>query len=145
MKTERAIKESFKGLGRNKTRTFLMMLGIIIGIATLTIIVSAILGAKSNVMEKVAKFGLDQVAVFAGAGKVVGVPQDVPVTTLKIEDGEAILSEVKNVKDVAPATRIKTSLASRTTSFSFSTLTEPPEFIILSLISKAIPFPSSSL
>ena len=103
MKTERAIKESLKGLGRNKTRTFLMMLGIIIGIATLTIIVSAILGAKSNVMEKVAKFGLDQVAVFAGAGKVVGVPQDVPVTTLKIEDGEAILSEVKNVKDVAPA------------------------------------------
>jgi putative ABC transport system permease protein len=103
MKTERTIKESFKGLGRNKARTFLMMLGIIIGIATLTIIVSAILGAKSNVMEKVAKFGLDQVAVFAGAGKVVGVPQDVPVTTLKLEDAEAILFEVKNVKEVAPA------------------------------------------
>ena len=80
-----------------------MMLGIIIGIATLTIIVSAILGAKSNVMEKVAKFGFDQIAIFAGAGKVVGVPQDVPVTTLKLDDAEAILSEVKNLKEVAPA------------------------------------------
>ena len=103
MKTERAIKESLKGLGRNKTRTFLMMIGIIIGITTLTIIVSAILGARSNVVEKVAKFGLDQIAVFAGAGKVMGVPQDVPTITLKIEDGEAILAEVKNVKAIAPS------------------------------------------
>jgi putative ABC transport system permease protein len=103
MKTERTIKESFKGLGRNKTRTFLMMLGIIIGIATLTFIVSAILGAKSNVMEKVAKFGFDEIAVFAGAGRVMGVPQDAPTTTLKVEDGEAILAEVKNVKSLAPS------------------------------------------
>ena len=103
MKTERTIKESLKGLGRNKTRTFLMMLGIIIGITTLTIIVSAILGAKSNVMEVVAKFGLDEIMVSAGAGRVMGVQQDVPVTTLKLEDSEAILSEVKNVKGVAPS------------------------------------------
>jgi putative ABC transport system permease protein len=103
MKTERTIKESFKGLGRNKTRTFLMMLGIIIGIATLTIIVSAILGAKSDVMGKVAKFGLDQISISAGAGKILGVPQDAPVITLKLEDAEAILSEVKNIKAMAPS------------------------------------------
>jgi len=103
MKTERTLKESFKGLGRNKTRTFLMMLGIIIGITTLTIIVSAILGAKSDVMGKVAKFGLDQISINAGAGKIMGVPQDAPVTTLKAEDGEAILLEVKNVKGMAPS------------------------------------------
>jgi putative ABC transport system permease protein len=103
MKTERTIKESLKGLGRNKTRTFLMMLGIIIGIATLTIIVSAILGAKSKVMEKVAKFGFDQIAIFAGAGKVIGVAQDAPTITLRTDDGEAILAEVKNVKGLAPS------------------------------------------
>jgi len=101
MKTELTIKESFKGLGRNKTRTFLMMLGIIIGIATLTIIVSAILGAKSKVMEKVAIFGFDEIAVFAGTGRVIGVPQDVPTVTLKIEDGKSILAEVNNVKAAA--------------------------------------------
>jgi putative ABC transport system permease protein len=103
MKTELTIKESFKGLGRNKTRTFLMMLGIIIGITTLTIIVSAILGAKSDVMGKVAKFGVDQISINAGAGKIIGVPQDTPVTTLKLEDAEAILSEVKNIKSMAPS------------------------------------------
>ena len=103
MKTDRTLKESFKGLGRNKIRTFLMMLGIIIGITTLTIIVSAILGAKSDVMGKVAKFGLDQISINAGAGKIIGVPQDTPVTTLKLEDAEAILSEVKNIKAMAPS------------------------------------------
>jgi putative ABC transport system permease protein len=80
-----------------------MMLGIIIGIATLTIIVSAILGAKSEVVGKVAKFGMDQISISAGAGKILGVPQDVPVITLKLEDAEAILSEVKNVKAMAPS------------------------------------------
>jgi putative ABC transport system permease protein len=80
-----------------------MMLGIIIGITTLTIIVSAILGAKAGVMGKVAKFGLDQISVNAGAGKIIGVPQDAPVTTLKADDGEAIQAEVKNVKGVAPS------------------------------------------
>jgi putative ABC transport system permease protein len=103
MKTERTLKESFKGLGRNKIRTFLMMLGIIIGITTLTIIVSAILGAKSDVMGKVAKFGFDQISISAGAGKILGVPQDMPVMTLKAADGETILAEVKNVKGVAPS------------------------------------------
>jgi putative ABC transport system permease protein len=103
MKTKRTLKESFKGLGRNKIRTFLMMLGIIIGITTLTIIVSAILGAKSEVVGKVAKFGMDQISISAGAGKILGVPQDVPVITLKLEDAEAILSEVKNVKAMAPS------------------------------------------
>ncbi len=103
MKIEHAIKESLKGLGRNKTRTFLMMLGIIIGITTLTIIVSAILGARANVMEKVAKFGLDQIAVFAGVGRVPGQSFDAAITTLKVEDGEAMLTEVKNVKMIAPS------------------------------------------
>jgi putative ABC transport system permease protein len=103
MKTNRALKESLKGLGKNKVRTFLMMLGIVIGITTLTIIVSAILGAKSGVMGKVAKFGLDQIMINAGAGKIIGVPQDAPVTTLKVEDGEAVLAEVKNVKAIAPS------------------------------------------
>ena len=40
-------------LRANKLRSLLTMLGIIIGITTLTIIVSAILGAKSDVMGKV--------------------------------------------------------------------------------------------
>jgi len=85
----------------NKTRTFLMMLGVIIGVATLTIIASSVLGARAEVMGKVEKWGLDQIMVMAGSGRKPGVPQTVP-TTLKVEDSQAMMSEIGNVKDVSP-------------------------------------------
>ena len=53
MKTSRVLKVAFKGLGRNKLRTFLMMIGIVIGITALTLIVSAGLGAQDRIMDRV--------------------------------------------------------------------------------------------
>jgi len=88
-------------MAENKTRTFLMMLGVIIGVATLTVIASSVLGARAEVMGKVEKWGLDQIMVMAGSGRKPGVPQTVP-TTLKVEDAQAIISEIANVKDVSP-------------------------------------------
>jgi putative ABC transport system permease protein len=85
----------------NKTRTFLMMLGVVIGVATLTVIASSVLGARAEVMGKVEKWGLDQISVMAGSGRKPGVPQTVP-TTLRVEDGEAMMSEIANVKEVSP-------------------------------------------
>jgi len=88
-------------MAENKTRTFLMMLGVVIGVATLTVIASSVLGARAEVMGKVEKWGLDQIMVMAGSGRKPGVPQTVP-TTLKVEDAQAIISEIANVKDVSP-------------------------------------------
>ena len=85
----------------NKMRTFLMMLGVIIGVATLTVIASSVLGARSEVMGKVEKFGFDQIMIMGGAGRKPGVPQPIP-TTLRVEDAQAMLSEVSNVKDITP-------------------------------------------
>lgn len=52
-------------------------------------------------MARVERFGLDQIMIMAGAGRKPGVPQPTP-TTLKIEDANAMMSEVSNVKDVTP-------------------------------------------
>ena len=93
--------QALKAMKENKVRSFLMMLGVIIGVATLTIITSSVMGARSQVMARVERFGLDQIMIMAGAGRKPGVPQPTP-TTLKIEDANAMLSEVSNVKDVTP-------------------------------------------
>lgn len=97
----RMAKQAVSAMAENRMRTFLMMLGVIIGVATLTIIASSVLGARSEVMGRVEKFGFDQIMVMAGAGRKPGVPQPVP-TTLRIEDGHAMLAEIANVKDVTP-------------------------------------------
>ncbi len=102
MKLLRMGKQAVAAMGNNKSRTFLMMLGIIIGVATLTIVVSSVLGAGAKVMKNVGKFGFDQVAVFAGSGKKLGVFRSLDVTTLTVEDAEAMEAEIRNVREVTP-------------------------------------------
>lgn len=101
MRILRISKQALSAMVENKTRTFLMMLGVIIGVATLTVIASSVLGARAEVMGKVEKWGLDQIMVMAGSGRKPGVPQTVP-TTLKVEDAQAMMSEIANIKDVSP-------------------------------------------
>lgn len=101
MRTLRMASQALKAMKENKVRSFLMMLGVIIGVATLTIITSSVMGARSQVMSRVERFGLDQIMIMAGAGRKPGVPQPTP-TTLRIEDANAMLSELSNVKDVTP-------------------------------------------
>ncbi|MEW6530663.1 MAG: ABC transporter permease [Thermodesulfobacteriota bacterium] len=101
MRALRMARQALSAVSENKTRTFLMMLGVIIGVATLTIIASSVLGARGAVMEKVEKFGLDQIMIMAGAGRKPGVPQPTP-TTLRVEDAQAMESEVPNIKESSP-------------------------------------------
>lgn len=106
MKTNRLIKIAYVGLGRNKLRTFLMMIGIVIGITALTLIISAGMGAQDRVMERVKKFGFESILVSAGSGSVMGQPTGgQPTTTLKLEDAEVIKREVTTVVDIAPFNR----------------------------------------
>ncbi|MCK5145671.1 ABC transporter permease [bacterium] len=106
MKTARIIKSSFMGLGKNKLRSFLMMIGIVIGITAVTIVVSAGLGAQKKVMTRVKKFGLESLMVFAGGGRETGRPSSgQPVTTLKLSDAETIKSTIPAIAEVAPFNR----------------------------------------
>jgi len=106
MKTGRLIKESFKQLGKNKLRSFLMMIGIVIGIIALTLVVSAGLGAQKRIMERVQIFGLDSLMVFSGGGREMGRPVgEQTVANLKLDDAEALRQEVPEIQEVAPFNR----------------------------------------
>jgi len=105
MKTSRIVTLAFKVLGRNKLRTFLMMIGIVIGITALTLIVSAGLGARQKVMERVRKFGFDSIMIWAGGPEVVPPNTGAPATTMTLEDAQALKQSIRSVADVAPLHR----------------------------------------
>jgi len=105
MKTNRLIKIALRGLGKNKMRTFLMMIGIVIGITALTLIISAGIGAQQRVMERVTKFGLQSMMVFAGGGREMGHPSGGQITTLTMQDAETIKREAGGIDEVAPFNR----------------------------------------
>jgi putative ABC transport system permease protein len=103
MVLSRVISLSWKGLSKYKMRTFLMMLGIIIGIATLTVIVSVSKGVQKKVMISIQSFGPNAVMVSAGGGKMFG-PPDEKVTTLTLDDANAIRESIKGIKALSPFT-----------------------------------------
>jgi putative ABC transport system permease protein len=103
MKIVSTIRVSLKGLRANKLRTFFMMLGVLIGIAALTVIISVGQGAKVQVMqrmEKMAAFAAVMVVPGGGVTRGMGGVDTVPAT-LTAEDAQAIQAEVPNVQDVA--------------------------------------------
>jgi putative ABC transport system permease protein len=97
MKTGKTLKLAVTAMGSNKMRSFLMMLGIIIGITTLTVIVSVGKGGRAKVMKAIKNIGTNAVMVFAGGGRVMG-PPDEKTNTLTLEDAQAIMQEVPGIK-----------------------------------------------
>lgn len=93
-----------KYLGKNKFRTFLTMLGIIIGVSAITIIMSVGEGAKSLVTNQISSIGSDLIAILPGAADDEGPPAaafGIVITTLTNDDVEKIRDEVIGVKAIS--------------------------------------------
>ncbi|HRH23503.1 MAG TPA: ABC transporter permease [Candidatus Magasanikbacteria bacterium] len=87
---------ALKIIARSKARSFLTMLGIVIGVMAVIIVMSVGAGAQSLIINQVKGLGSNLVVVLPGASEQDGPPASalgIVVTTLTNEDGEAILKE----------------------------------------------------
>lgn len=76
-------------LGRNKIRSFLTMLGVIIGVMSVIIVLSAGAGAQGMILNQVKSLGSDLIGILPGASDEKGPPASalgIVITTLK--DGD---------------------------------------------------------
>lgn len=91
-----AIKTSLSALRANKGRSFLTMLGIIIGVAAVIIIMSVGAGAQSLILSQVKSLGSNLIGVVPGKSDNSGPPASVlgiVITTLTYEDAESLLDK----------------------------------------------------
>lgn len=95
------IKLAFASLLNNKMRTFLSMLGIIIGVGSVISLLSLGEGARKEIVDKVSALGADLIIVRAGQHKRGGVSGD-QVKSLVVEDAEAVLEKVDNIISASP-------------------------------------------
>ena len=88
----------------NKTRTLLASLGILIGIASVIVMVAIGKGSQQEVLDVIAGMGENMVTITAGEMKRRGgrLRLSGNVTTLSPRDAERIASEVEEVELVAP-------------------------------------------
>ena len=104
MNKSKIVISSFRILGRNKLYTFFMILGIVIGIAALSLTFSIGKGAEKQLTERVKLiFSPNNILIVSGReGLGSGRASESNVTNLKIEDIEAIMNEVPGITMYAP-------------------------------------------
>jgi len=96
-------KVSLKAVANNKMRSFLSMLGIIIGVAAVIIMMAIGQGSKESIRTELSTMGTNLLTIRPGADMRGGVRQDPSaMQTLKMADYERILREKKFVTKVSP-------------------------------------------
>jgi len=96
-------KVSLKAVANNKMRSFLSMLGIIIGVAAVIIMMAIGQGSKESIRQELSTMGTNLLTIRPGADMRGGVRQDPSaMQTLKVADYERILREKRFVTKVSP-------------------------------------------
>lgn len=95
MKTRQLVVQVLRPMARYKLRSFLMSIGVVLGVAALVVTRAMGAGAKQEVLEKVHRmFSSTSIVVTAGGG---GMGSGAGVRTLTIADVEAIAAELDEV------------------------------------------------
>ncbi len=118
-----------RALRRNKMRSLLTMLGVIIGVGSVIASVSITTGATKQVEDKVASLGQNIVTVFSGnfsSGGMRGGWGSAP--TLTVEDSRAIKNEVANVVAVSPEVRDRAQILANGLNWNTQILGESPDY-----------------
>jgi len=98
MRIGATFKIAFRALRRNKMRSVLTALGIIIGVGAVIAMVGIGNGAKAQVENQIAGLGQNVILVFSGSTTASGIRTGWGgAGTLKVEDAEAIRREVPGV------------------------------------------------
>jgi ABC-type antimicrobial peptide transport system permease subunit len=110
------IRLALRSLSRNRMRTLLTMLGMIIGVAAVLTMVALGTGARASVEGEVGSAGTKLVFVHAGnytrGGESVGITAGTgAANTLTIADMTAIKNEVVGIKQISPALTTRTSIS----------------------------------
>ena len=99
---QQSVRTSIIALLANKARSFLTMLGIIIGVGAVIIIIAVGAGAQGLILGQVKTLGTNLIGIVPGGSEEEGPPASmmgIMVTTLTYEDALA-LADKKNVPDI---------------------------------------------
>ena len=120
---------ALRALRRNKMRSVLTMLGIIIGVGSVIAAVSITTGATKQVEDRVAALGQNVITVFSGnftSGGMRGGWGSAP--TLTIEDANAIKNEVADVVAISPEVRDRNQILANGLNWNTQILGESPDY-----------------
>jgi putative ABC transport system permease protein len=105
LRTANILKVGLKAILRNKLRSALTMLGIIIGVGCVIAMVAVASGASSAIQANITSLGTNFIMIMPGAVTQSGARIFTGQSTLTAEDAAAIKAEVPSVAYVSPYVR----------------------------------------
>lgn len=103
MRKATLIKVAGQSILRNKLRTLLTMLGIVIGVAAVIVMVSVGYGAQATIQNQINSLGTNMIMVMAGASRQGGVSMGAGTfNRLTIADADKIKRESELLSAVSP-------------------------------------------
>jgi putative ABC transport system permease protein len=105
------LKIAMRALARNKGRSALTMLGIIIGVASVIAMVGLGQGAQKQVQQQIESMGTNMLIISAGSQRMGGVRAGAGTsTTLTPDDLDAILRDAPAVSAISPSVSVPVTL-----------------------------------
>jgi len=101
-----SIKIALNALKRNKFRAFLTMLGIIIGVASVIVMLAIGQGSKQSIQDQMSGMGTNLIFAMPGAEQKGGVRMgNSDAKSMKLSDVDAIERDCPAISDVSPEVR----------------------------------------
>ena len=126
------IKIAFRALRRNKMRTVLTMLGIIIGVGAVIAMVALGKAAKSQVESRIAALGQNVIQVFSGSVNRGGVYSGFGgAGTLTVDDALAMRAEIPGVIAVSPEVRSSAQISAGENNWQTSVMGEDVDYLTI--------------
>lgn len=123
---------ALRALRRNKLRSSLTALGIIIGVAAVVSMVSVGNGAQASITRQVSALGENLLTVFAGSKQTGGVSAGQgSASTLTVADAMAIAREVPEVMAISPEVSSSAQAIANGRNWSTSVMGESPEYLTI--------------
>jgi putative ABC transport system permease protein len=113
MNVQLAVTIALRALMRNRERSLLTVLGIIIGVAAVIVTVAIGAGARSNIEATISNLGSNLVVILPGSTTTGGVNAGIgAASTLTVDDGLAI-AQIRHVAAVTPIASLRTQVISQ--------------------------------
>lgn len=127
-------KVSLRAVANNKMRSFLSMLGIIIGVGAVIVMMAIGQGSKESIRKELSTMGTNLLTIRPGADMRGGVRQDPSaMQTLKMADYERIMHEKKFVTKVSPEVTASGQVIYGNNNTTTSLYGESPEYLDIKL------------
>lgn len=106
MLIQSSVKVAFKALKKNRFRSFLTMLGIIIGVVSVIVMDAIGTGSSADINTRISSLGTNLITISPVSARDKGVKMESGTgATLKKEDADILITEAPSIVSVSPLVR----------------------------------------